>query len=150
MTYLVQLAAAFAGSLGFALLFRVKPGKILFSALGGLLCWVVYLLAGLFTPSDPIRFLVATIISTLYAELMARACRSPATVFFIIAVIPLVPGGALYTTISYAIRGEWAHFSAQGEYTLLLAAAIALGMLCTLTILHSVQVVAALRRKGQK
>ena len=44
MYYAVQLASAFAGSLGFALLFHVRREKLLLASLGGLLAWGVYLL----------------------------------------------------------------------------------------------------------
>ena len=41
MYYAVQLASAFAGSLGFALLFHVRREKLLLASLGGLLAWGV-------------------------------------------------------------------------------------------------------------
>ena len=45
----IQLVTAFAGSLGFALLFHVRREKLLLASLGGLLAWGVYLLMGLAT-----------------------------------------------------------------------------------------------------
>ena len=42
----------------------------------------------------------------------------------------------MYNTMHYAVEGEWEQFSGTGMHTLLLAAAIALGILCMMTIMH--------------
>lgn len=136
MTYVIQLLSAFTGSLGFALLFNVKRRNLLLGGLGGALAWGIYLLAGFLSPDDVFRFFVASMGLTLWAEWMARARKAPATVFLVSASIPLIPGGSLYTTMQYAIWGQWDQFTASGLHTLLLAGAIAAGMLCMMAILH--------------
>ena len=85
---------------------------------------------------DVPRFFIASLALTLYAEIMARVKKSPATVFLVSASIPLIPGGSLYTTMQYAVSAQWAEFTSQGMNTLLLAGAIAGGMLCMMGILH--------------
>ena len=40
-SYVLQLASAFAGSMGFALLFQVRRRKLMLASLGGLLAWAV-------------------------------------------------------------------------------------------------------------
>ena len=42
------------------------------------------------------------------AELLARLLKAPATIFLVIGIIPLVPGGGLYYTMDY-IKGTWAN-----------------------------------------
>ena len=39
MRYIMELATAFLGSLGFAMLFHVRSQKLLLASLGGLLAW---------------------------------------------------------------------------------------------------------------
>ena len=51
---IMQLATAFLGSLGFALLFQVRRKRLLLASLGGLLAWGVYLLMGMATDQDVI------------------------------------------------------------------------------------------------
>ena len=147
MTYLIQLVTAFTGSLGFALLFNVKRRNLLLGGLGGTLAWGIYLLAGLLTPDDVFRFFVASLGLTLWAEWMARARKAPATVFLVSASIPLIPGGSLYTTMQYAVWGEWNKFTVSGLHTLLLSGAIAAGMLCMMAILHVIGKVACTLQK---
>ncbi len=138
MEYIIQLITAFTGSVGFCLLFNVRRGKLFLAGLGGVIAWGVYLLAGLWIDGDVPRFFLASLVLTLYAEIMARTLKAPATVFLVSASIPLIPGGSLYTTMRYAVESRWAEFSAQGTDTLLLAAAIAGGMMCMMAILHAV------------
>ena len=129
MEYVIQMASAFAASLGFALLFHVRREKLLLAGLGGMLAWGVYLLAGMASDQDVVRYFLASVVLTVYAEVLARVVKCPATVFLVTAAIPLVPGGGLYATMQLLLAGEDAASSARGRETLLLALAIALGML---------------------
>ncbi len=126
---ILQLATAFLGSLGFALLFHVKKERLLLTSLGGLLAWGVYLLMGLATDQDVVRYFVASVALTVYAETLARLVKCPATLFIVTASIPLIPGGSLYQTMQYFMKNDLASFSGQALTTVLLAVAIAVGML---------------------
>ncbi len=134
--YVIQLAAAFIGSMGFAMLFNIRGDKLLSCALGGLASWSVYLALGMIVQDDVIRFFITSMALTLYAEVMARIRRSPDTIYIICAAIPLIPGGSLYNTMHFAAQGRWEEFSETGMHTLLLAAAIAVGILCMMTLMH--------------
>ena len=61
MEYMIQLASAFLGSMGFALLFHIRREKLLLASLGGLLTWGVYLAAGGLTGEDVPRFFLASV-----------------------------------------------------------------------------------------
>lgn len=128
-TIIIQLATAFVGSLGFALLFRVKRERLLLASLGGLLAWGVYLLMGLVTDQEVVRYFVASVALTVYAEILARLVRCPATLFIVTASIPLIPGGSLYQTMQYFMQNDLEAFSRQALTTVLLAVALAVGML---------------------
>lgn len=131
MDYAIQLAAALAGSLGFAALFNLRGRKLVFSSLGGFLSWTVYLLAGLFTESPYLCAFSASVIMTLYAERMARVHRTPVTVYLVIAAIPLIPGASLYHTAEYMMQGLSERAAAQGLHTLLFAASMSAGVTVT-------------------
>ena len=130
---LIQLAAAFFGSLGFAELFGMRRRYLLPAALGGLLAWGVYLLlaerTGVFAAC-----LASAAFGVLYAEVLARLYKTPATLFLIPAVIPLVPGGALYYSMDSAVRGDLEMARVYGSQTLNTALAIAAGMSFALAI----------------
>ena len=64
----------------------------------------------------------------VYAELLARFMRTPATLFVIPAVIPLVPGSSLYYAMSCVVQRDLASAREYGTQTLEFALAIAAGM----------------------
>ena len=126
---ILQLATAFVGSLGFAMLFHVKKERLLLASLGGLLAWGVYLLMGQASDQEVVRYFVASVVLTVYAETLARLVKCPATLFIVTASIPLIPGGSLYRTMQYFMMNDLEAFSLQALTTVLLAVAIAVGML---------------------
>ncbi len=129
----LQTAMAFVGSLGFAMIFHLRRGWLAVASLGGMLSWVVYLgvsvgagVEGVFLPT-----LVASAFAALYAELCARAVKAPSLLFVIPAVVPLIPGAALYYTMSFAVVADWATCGTYGLRTLWFALGIAAGMCIT-------------------
>lgn len=130
----IQLVTAFIGALGFALLFNVRRELLFASAFGGFLVWGVYLLAEQWLGGIFVSSVAAAAAATVYAEVLARVKRTPAVVFSIPALIPLVPGGSLYYTMSYAVRSEWDLVSLYGSNTFYCALGIASGMSIVLSI----------------
>ena len=128
MNPVIQIAAAFFGSLGFALLFGLRRRYLVPAALGGMLSWGLYLLLSLWLRSGFLVCLLAAAFSVVWAELMAHLLRSPTTLFLIPAVIPLVPGSSLYYAMSCVVRRDLESARGYGADTLEYALAIAAGM----------------------
>ncbi len=124
----IQLLTALTGSLGFALVFRLRARLLPWAALGGCLCWGSYLLLSSLAGGSFFPCLLASAAAELYAEILARLLRVPSTLFYIPAVIPLVPGGTLFHAMSAVVRNDWAAASAYGTATGIAALAIAMGM----------------------
>ncbi len=124
----IQLLAAFFGGLGVALLFGMRSRHLLPAAIAGVLSWAVYLGMDAVTGVEFLSCLVAAAVAVIYAEFMARWRKTPATLFVIPGMVPLVPGSSLYNTMSYAVRGEMEAARAYGTKTLLCALAIAAGI----------------------
>lgn len=136
MNPFLQTLMGALGSLFFAVLFRVRGKRLLFAFLGGLLSWGSYCLAGLFFIHDALRYLAATTILTLYAEILARRLRCPSTILLVTGWIPLIPGGSLYYSISKLVTGNPADFMHQAFQTVLLMIAMSAGVLLAMTLVH--------------
>ena len=130
----IQLLSAFAGGFGFALIFGMRRRYLFFASLGALLGWGVYLLTDSLLDSYFLPPLFAAAFAVTYAELMARVLKTPATLFVIPAIIPLVPGGSLFYTMSYAVRGDAEGARLSGIQTLESALAIAFGISLVLAL----------------
>ncbi len=126
--YFVPCLYAFFACLAFCVVFVVKDKKIiLVSCFGGALGWFAYLMAEPFM-SVVAQNLVASIVIGLFAEIMSRVMKTPATIFLIIGILPLVPGGGIYYTMEYAVYGNTPLFLEKGLQTFAIAAAIAFGV----------------------
>lgn len=127
MTGFIQCVAAFFACVGFGFLFNVRGRMIFTTALGGALGWLAYVLCS-FTASDIPRYFVATLVISLYAEVMARVDKVPVIVYLIIALLPLVPGSGMYYTMEYWLTGDEVAFVTTGSHTIMIAGALALGI----------------------
>jgi len=131
---LIQLLAAFLGSLGFSLVFGLRRRYLFAASLGGLLTWAVYLLAEYAIGVAFLSNLLGTAFAVVYAEALAHWLKCPATLFLTPGIIPMVPGGSLYYAMSSAVRGEMNDARAYGTETLHAALAIAAGISIVLAI----------------
>ena len=125
---LIQILASFFGTLGFGVLFNIRGKKLLWAAFGGMLSWGLFLGFNQLLENEPLSYFLVAICSTLYAEILARIMKTPASTFCIITLIPLVPGGAMYYTTTYALSGNSEAFLIKAVYTLELAVALSLGI----------------------
>lgn len=132
---------AFLSCVAFSIFYNVKLKWIPVTCLGGALGWLVYLLLDF--PSDVPKYFVATVVIAVYSEIMARICKVPATLFLTVAFLPLVPGGGMYYTMEYCMRGETELFMETGLHTLALAGAIAVGIMLVSSLMRMWKVMKA-------
>jgi len=126
---ILRILVSFTGAFAFSLLFNLKGKRLLFASLGGLLCGVVFYLTSLISEREAFRYLFASIAVTLYAEVIARILKSPMTCFLSSGIIPLVPGEALYRSMSAALHGNLDAFFNYGMEAIYISLSIAAGIL---------------------
>ena len=73
--------------------------------------------------------MAAAMITTIYAEIMARVLKAPVAIYSNPSIIPLVPGGSLYYTMAALMAGDQQEFIARGTDTLMTALGIAVGII---------------------
>ena len=137
MEYLVQILTGFLGSLGFAFIFNIKKVNVFPSAFGGIVSWGIFLISYYFTQNNVISYFISSVLTTIYAEIIAMIIKSPTTIILICSFIPLVPGGSLYYTMRYAFREDWEQFMLYGLDTLKLAVALAFGIIIVSTVIKT-------------
>lgn len=120
---------AFGASFAFAIVFNIPRSKLLYSAIGGMLGELGFVFCQLIFPNEILPYLAATITIALYAEVMARLTKSPTTIYLAVALIPQVPGGGIYYTMLYFIRGEIDRGISTGIKTLLISGVLAVGII---------------------
>ena len=115
MPFVIKIIAGVISTVGFAIIFRLKPSHWVFAAVDGLVACVFYfafteLIGGVFWPNA-----LAALLTAFLAEIFARICKAPSTVFLLPGCIALVPGGTLYYTMSNFLSEN---YSEASEYLL--------------------------------
>ncbi len=128
LTAVIQLLTAFLSSFGFSMLFGLRRRFLLPAATGGLLCWGVYLGMDAWLHMEFLSCLIAAAFAVVYAELLARLLKTPATLFVVPGILPLVPGGSLYYTMENIVHGRMEEARVFGRQTAIAALAIAAGI----------------------
>lgn len=128
MKMLMELFLAGLGTLGFSLLFNVDKKHLLTASLGGVITWSVYLFAVSLGADNLVASILAGIGAQIFAQIFARIRKTPAPVFCIPALVPLIPGSALYRTMKAVITRDMADFRKWGGTTLQIALGIAIGI----------------------
>lgn len=124
-----EIAMAFIGCLGFAIIFNIQRKKLVWSALSGALGWAAYMIIFKATGSIIFSTFVGAIAIGVYSEIMARIIKIPASVFSIIGIIPLVPGITAYYTILNIVEKNNTAALNKGIETIGTAGAIAFGIM---------------------
>ena len=135
----IQVVAGTLGTLGFGVLFNIRGRKLLFGSLGGLISWALYIIFSLFIPSEILVYLLVSIATSIYSEIMAIILKTPTTTFLIISLIPLIPGGSLYYALSHAFSGDLDSFVTRALYTFQLASALSIGIILVLSVNRSIK-----------
>ena len=73
--------------------------------------------------------------------------KSPTTTFLMTALVPLIPGGGLYYTMTNAISGDVIGFIERGLKTISLAVALALGVIVVTVMMNIINKVKKLPKR---
>ena len=126
--FLLPCVYAVMACLAFCFLLNQRGLLLMVSSLGGGIAWGVCLLCA-FTGSDILQYFAGSVAVAIYAEVMARVMKSPATGFLVVGVLPFVPGGGIYYTMEYCIAGDTQQFLTTGIHTFGVAGSVAVGIL---------------------
>lgn len=124
---LFEAIAAFLGSWGFCWLLNLPRGLYLPSSFTAVVCWMIYLAAGMLTISTTLAVMIASAAVYMMSYMLARREKEPVLIFLIVGILPLVPGFAIYRSVYYMITGTGSASDSLVQ-TLTLAGAIALGI----------------------
>ena len=145
--HIIQTLMGAIGAVGFAILFNVRGKKLGLLFLGGALDWTIYLLLTCNGHSIFAGMFFATVTAAVLSEILARILKVPVLMSLVPMLIPLIPGGSLYRTMSAFVRGENQQFLHYAKQTVTEAGAIALGIIAVAAITHILQYILEHRKK---
>ena len=124
-----QFLLALFATLGFAIIFRVPVRHMPACVVVGALGWITYLISD-YTVDSPVMgcFFGACMVG-LCSAIAARVFKEAMTIFIIPGILCLVPGAKIFYTMEALLRNDIEDMAQIGVETLMMAGAIALGLL---------------------
>ena len=142
---LLQAIASLLAIVTFLIVLNVQRSMLLPAGLLGMVVWLIYLLL-----KDPTNVIVATfiaaIIGSCVSQILSIFYKTPAVVFILAILAPLVPGYLTYRTTAFFVTGDYSHAITNATLVVMLALVISIGMASGTIIL---KLYSYLRKQGK-
>ncbi|MBO7608907.1 MAG: threonine/serine exporter family protein [Muribaculaceae bacterium] len=130
-----QAFAAFAGTAAFALLFGADREHYVPAGVIGAIGWVLYLILVRTASATPAQATIAaSTLVCILSRIAAIPFRSPAQVFLLCGIFPLVPGAGIFWFTYYLTDSQFALSSHCGWAACKVAIAIVLGIIIAMEL----------------
>ena len=143
-TIIVAALGAFGGTLGYAYILNAPKNTILPASFIGLAGYMAYVLLGMAGFGTMSAYFLSTVLVSVVCELLARKMRTPATIFLLSALVPLVAGYNVYLAMLALVENRGAAAAQEGMVAVQIVAAIAVGAAVTSVIFR------ALAQRGKR
>ncbi|WMI81231.1 threonine/serine exporter family protein [Anaerotignum sp. MB30-C6] len=136
LNILFESLMSFFACISFAILFNAPKKELLYCGISGAIGWFFYALLSLFiTPT--MATLVAAVFVTAFSRFASYHRQAPSTLYHIPGIMPLVPGTAVYNTMTAALGGMILETYSNILLGLKLAGAIGAGSILMLALPYS-------------
>ncbi|TDT63678.1 threonine/serine exporter family protein [Fonticella tunisiensis] len=129
-----ELILAFLGSFFPAVLFNIERKNLIWAGLSGAIGWGIYVLLYKITGGVVMAIFVGAVCVGIYGEAMARILKTPASVFTVPGIFPLVPGITAYNTVLAIVEDRIRDAYDKGIETIASAGAIAFGIILSTAV----------------
>ena len=134
-TFLLQAVASLLAIITFLIVLNVQRSMLLPGGILGMAVWLIYLLL-----KEPTNVIVATfiaaIIGSCISQILSIFYKTPAVVFILAILAPLVPGYLSYRTTAFFVTGDYNKALASATLVVMLALVISIGMASGTVILR--------------
>ncbi|MFS9107917.1 threonine/serine exporter family protein [Streptococcus infantis] len=126
-TFLLQALASLLAIITFLIVLNVQRSMLIPGGVLGMSIWLLYLI--LKEPTNVIlATFIAAVIGSCISQIMSIIYKTPAVVFALAILAPLVPGYLSYRTTSFFVTGDYRNAIASSMLVMMLALVISIGM----------------------
>ncbi|ANB59697.1 threonine/serine exporter family protein [Anoxybacteroides amylolyticum] len=123
-----QLAMSFIATAAFGLIFNVPKKLLAHCGVVGMIGWLIYLLIVEHELDPVLATFFAAFVVAVVSQLLARAYKTPVTIFSVSGIIPLVPGGLAYEAMRHVVVNDYNMALQLAAKAFMLSGAIAMGI----------------------
>ena len=126
-TFLLQALASLLAIITFLIVLNVQRSMLIPGGVLGMSIWLLYLI--LKEPTNVIlATFIAAVIGSCISQIMSIIYKTPAVVFALAILAPLVPGYLSYRTTSFFVTGNYENAITSAMLVMMLALVISIGM----------------------
>ena len=127
LTFLLQALASLLAIITFLIVLNVQRSMLMPGGILGMAVWLLYLL--LKGPTNVIvATFVAAIVGSCISQILSIIYKTPAVVFILAILAPLVPGYISYRTTAFFVTGNYSQAIVHATLVVILALVISIGM----------------------
>ena len=124
---LLQAAASFLAIVTFLIVLNVQKSMLIPGGALGMFIWLLY-----YVLKGPTNVIIATFIAAIIgsctSQVLSILYKTPAVVFILAILAPLVPGYLSYRTTAFFVTGNYSHAMVNATLVVILALVISIGM----------------------
>ena len=124
---LLQAVASLLAIITFLIVLNVQRSMLLPGGILGMGVWLLYLVL-----KEPTNVIVATfiaaVIGSCISQILSIVYKTPAVVFVLAILAPLVPGYLSYRTTAFFVTGDYSQAMIHATLVVILALVISIGM----------------------
>ena len=127
LTFLLQALASLLAIITFLIVLNVQRSMLIPGGILGMAVWLLYIL--LKGPTNVIvATFVAAIVGSCISQILSIIYKTPAVVFILAILAPLVPGYISYRTTAFFVTGNYSQAMVHASLVVILALVISIGM----------------------
>lgn len=131
----IKFIAVIPATIGLLLFFNARRTLFTYGLCGALLTFAVYIVAKQIVPSGEfVPILCAAMTGSIYSEIFSKRRHVPSAVFFVAAIMPLIPGRLLFGTMNYIMQFNLGNAGSVGNDALMTALGIAVAICVVWTV----------------
>ncbi|MFC0298157.1 threonine/serine exporter family protein [Geobacillus jurassicus] len=124
-----QLLLCFVASALFGVIFNIPRRLLPHSGFVGMSGWAVYTLASRSGADGVAATFLAAFFVAFLSNVFARRYRTPATIFTVSGIIPLVPGGTAFEAMRHVVMNDYNAAISLAAKAFMISGAIAMGLI---------------------
>jgi uncharacterized membrane protein YjjB (DUF3815 family) len=124
-----QLLLSFIASALFGVIFNVPKKLLIHIGFVGMVGWMVYILFAEQHVNHVMATFIAAFFVAMLSNLFARLYKTPATIFSVSGIIPLVPGGTAFEAMRHVVLNDYNTAISLAAKAFMISGAIAMGLI---------------------